>query len=64
MPQGIIKKLTDRRFGFIATDTGDVFFHMSVLSGVRFDQLHEGDAVEFDAVPDPRGQRAESVRLA
>ena len=31
MAQGQIKKLTDKGFGFIAGDNGEVFFHQSAL---------------------------------
>jgi hypothetical protein len=43
MPEGIIKKLTDKGFGFI--DIGgrkDLFFHSSSLQGVSFNELQEG----------------------
>ena len=39
MAEGTIKKLTDKGFGFIDLGGGDdLFFHMSNLEGVRFDQ--------------------------
>lgn len=63
MPEGKIKRLTDRGFGFI--DTGgndDMFFHMSSLSGVTFEQLREGQAVSYDVGQGPKGPRAENVR--
>jgi cold shock protein len=63
MPQGRIKKLTDKGFGFIQTDTGDdLFFHMSSLQGVRYEDLQEGQSVEYQAGTGPKGPRAESVR--
>lgn len=63
MPQGRIKKLTDKGFGFIETDTGDdLFFHMSALQGVRYEELQEGQSVEYEAGSGPKGARAESVR--
>ena len=67
MAQGTIKKLTDKGFGFI-TETGgngkDVFFHMSALQGVDFDDLTEGQSVEFEIGSGPKGPRAENVRPA
>lgn len=47
---GIIKKLTDKGFGFIATNglKDDVFFHSNALVGILFDDLHEGDGISFD----------------
>ena len=63
MPQGTIKKLTDKGFGFIDTGNGDLFFHMSALEGVTFEQLQEGQQVEFVEGRGPKGPRAESVRV-
>ncbi len=67
---GEIKRLEQERgFGFIRP-TGaseDVFFHSSALQGVVFDQLREGQAVEFEKQPDdrdPRKTRAINVRVA
>ena len=62
MAEGTIKKLTDKGFGFIATDEGDVFFHMSALEGVQFDELNEGQSVTFEIGQGPKGPRAENVR--
>lgn len=61
---GTIKKLTDKGFGFI-TQSGsdnDLFFHMSALDGVEFDDLQEGQSVEFEVGSGPKGPRAENVR--
>ena len=63
MPEGTIKKVTDKGFGFISTsDGGDIFFHMSNLDGVRFDELREGQRVNYTVGQGPKGQRAENVR--
>ena len=46
MAEGTIKRLTDKGFGFISTPGGtDMFFHMSNLDGVRFEELREGQKV-------------------
>jgi CspA family cold shock protein len=63
MAQGTIKKLTDKGFGFIASDDGELFFHNSALDGVSFDDLREGQAVEFTEGTGPKGPRAENVRV-
>ena len=65
MPLGQIKTLTDRGFGFIASNDGaDVFFHMSTLeSGSQFDMLREGQPVEYEADSGDRGPRATMVRI-
>jgi len=49
MPDGTIKTITDRDFGFIQPDKGrdDVFFHRSALVDVSIEQLHQGDHVTF-----------------
>jgi CspA family cold shock protein len=62
---GTIKRLvSDKGFGFIRDEQGvEYFFHRSMVHGAaRFDQLREGDAVEFTAGrPNDKGHRAESV---
>ena len=65
MAEGTIKRVTDKGFGFIDTGTGgDMFFHMSNLDGVRFEELREGQRVTFTVGQGPKGPRAENVRLA
>ena len=65
MAEGTIKRLTDRGFGFIATESGkDIFFHMSNVEGVRFEDLREGQKVSFEAGEGPKGPRAENVKPA
>lgn len=63
MSQGTIKKLTDKGFGFIAGDNGELFFHNSALDGVTFEELREGQTVEFTEGRGPKGPRAENVRV-
>jgi CspA family cold shock protein len=69
MAEGSIKTIrADRGFGFIAPDgdNRDVFFHSSAVEGRVFDQLREGQRVEFDMGEDPRNpgrSRAENVRV-
>ena len=68
MAQGTIKTIRDDKgFGFIKPDGGsqDIFFHSSAVEGGTFDQLREGDRVEFTEGSDPRNpsrSRAEHVR--
>jgi CspA family cold shock protein len=70
MPSGEIKRLErERGFGFIrpAGASDDVFFHSSAVQGTVFDQLNEGQTVEFEKQPDerdPRRSRAVNVRLS
>ncbi len=63
MPQGQIKKLTDKGFGFIAGESGEIFFHQSSLQDVRFEELREGQTVEYEEGQGPKGPRAENVRV-
>jgi CspA family cold shock protein len=63
MPQGTIKKLTDRGFGFIKGERGEIFFHQSALEGTTFEALREGQQVEYEEGRGPKGPRAENVRL-
>ena len=64
MPQGKIKRLVaDRGFGFIETDgNDDLFFHLSSLvDDLNFEELAEGDVVEYEVGETPKGKRAENV---
>jgi CspA family cold shock protein len=65
MAEGTIKRLTERGYGFIDTGTGkDIFFHMSNVEEVRFEDLREGQKVSFTEGEGPKGPRAENVRPA
>jgi CspA family cold shock protein len=49
MPQGTIKRLVrDRGFGFISGGRDDVFFHSTVVQECRFEELNEGQVVDFE----------------
>ncbi len=63
MQQGTIKRLTDRGFGFIAREgeEKDLFFHSNELVGVEFNDLKEGDKVEFEVADSPKGPNATKV---
>jgi CspA family cold shock protein len=63
MPQGTIKKLTQKGFGFIEGEKGDMFFHSSSVEGTTFEELSEGQQVEYEEGQGPKGPRAENVRL-
>ena len=64
MAEGTIKRLTDKGFGFIDTGTDkDLFFHLSSLEGVHFDELQEGQRVSYTEGQGPKGPRAENVTL-
>ncbi len=61
---GVIKKKTDKGFGFISVEgqEKDLFFHSKSLVGVTFDSLNEGDAVTFEMEDSPKGPNAVNVK--
>jgi CspA family cold shock protein len=64
MAEGIIKRMTDKGFGFIQTGSGaDLFFHKSSVEGARFEDLREGQRVSFNEGQGPKGPRAENVKV-
>ena len=64
MPQGKIKKLiADKGFGFVEGEREDMFFHHSAVEGGTFDQLKEGQLVQYEVGRGPKGPRAEQVRV-
>ncbi len=65
MPQGTIKKLvSDKGFGFIKGDSDEFFFHRSAVEDGSFEDLREGQTVEFVEGNGPKGPCAENVRPA
>ena len=64
---GTIRKiLREKGFGFIEPEDGskDVFFSRgSMNAGTDFDQLREGDQVQFQSRPGEKGPRASGVKL-
>lgn len=64
MSQGVIKKLvSDKGFGFIEGEQGELFFHHSAVQGASFETLREGQSVEYTEGRGPKGPRAESVSV-
>ncbi len=63
MPQGTIKKLiANKGFGFIEGENGEFFFHSSAVESPSFEELREGQSVEYEEGRGPKGPRAENVR--
>ncbi len=64
---GTIKKIVrDKGFGFIVPDDGsdDVFFHRSRLAPkVVFEDLREGEEVEFQVTRGDKGPQAANLKL-
>lgn len=64
MDTGVIKKLLNG-FGFISREgSDDLFFHSADLVGVSFDDLQEGDKVQFKVGSGPKGPKADEVSKA
>jgi CspA family cold shock protein len=64
---GTIKKIVkDKGFGFIIPDDGsdEVFFHRSRLAPkVVFEDLREGDEVEFQVTKGEKGPQANNLKV-
>ncbi len=64
MSQGVVKKIvSDRGFGFISGEREDIFFHHSSVADNGFDNLQEGQAVEYE-VEEGGGGRGKGPRAA
>ena len=64
MSHATIKKIiSDKGFGFIATEEGgnDLFFHRSACTD-SFEELREGDTVEYTPAQGQKGPCAENVK--
>ncbi len=63
MTKGKITALKDKGFGFIKAEEmdKDIFFHMNELQNVDFDDLNEGDEVEFEIEEGQKGLSAVNV---
>jgi CspA family cold shock protein len=64
METGTIARLNNG-YGFITREGGekDLFFHANGLSGVMFDNLREGDKVQFEVGEGPKGPNAVNVSV-
>lgn len=64
---GTIKKIVrDKGFGFVVPDDGseDVFFHRSRLAPkVVFEDLREGEEVEFQVTKGEKGPQANNLKV-
>ena len=61
--KGTIKRIiSDKGYGFITVEgeEKDLFFHRTTVSG-EFDDLREGDEIEFDIEETDRGTQATNV---
>lgn len=65
MPEGTVKWFNNQKgYGFITPAGGgkDVFVHHSAIQGDGFKTLQEGETVEFEVVPGPKGDQAANVQ--
>jgi CspA family cold shock protein len=65
MATGTVKWFNaEKGYGFIAREDGpDVFVHFSAIQSTGFRTLDEGQAVEFEIVPGPKGDQASDVKV-
>lgn len=66
MQTGIIKKLMTQGFGFIQPEGSekDLFFHATEVADGGFNDLKEGDKVNFEMGEGPKGPNAIKVSRA
>jgi CspA family cold shock protein len=63
--KGTVSWFNDNKgYGFIESESGPrlVFVHFSAIQGEGFKSLREGETVEFDVVPGPKGPEARNVK--
>ena len=63
MQTGTIARIMDKGYGFISVEGNekDLFFHSNELQNVAFDNLREGDNVEFEVAESDKGPNAVKV---
>ncbi|WP_426108310.1 cold-shock protein [Pseudomonas sp. TWR1-1-4] len=65
MATGTVKWFNaEKGFGFITQDGGgDIFVHLSAITGDGFRTLEENQKVEFEVTQGAKGAQAENVRV-
>lgn len=63
MQKGKVARIMDKGYGFISSEESekDLFFHMNELQNAEFDDLKEGDEVEFEISEGQKGPQATKV---
>ncbi|SFS31716.1 Cold shock protein, CspA family [Succinivibrio dextrinosolvens] len=65
MEFGIVKSfVADKGYGFIQTEQETVFFHLNDVLNEDKDKIKIGQAVKFDVIPTPKGNKATAVSIA
>jgi CspA family cold shock protein len=61
--EGVVKFFNSAKgWGFITSQTGeDLFVHYSAIQSGGFKSLEEGQSVQFDVQPSPKGPQAANV---
>jgi CspA family cold shock protein len=64
MTKGKIARVMDKGYGFISYEESDkdLFFHSNELQDTAFDDLKEGDEVEFEIADGQKGPNAVNVK--
>jgi cold shock protein len=64
MPVGVVKWFDCKKgFGFVVNEAGqDVFVHYTVIEGLGFRRLRDGEQVYYELVQGPKGLAASVVR--
>ena len=65
MAQGVVKWFNSSKgYGFIKADDGqEVFVHHTSIQMSGFRNLAEGQRVEFEIIPGPKGPKADKVMI-
>lgn len=67
MNTGTIARLFgEKGYGFIKRDDGqkDIFFHAKELKGVTFEELRDGDKLQFEVGSNEKGDHATNISRA
>lgn len=60
----LVRKLQEKGFGFIKNEQGNEYFlhYSECVRPTRFDDLVEGDTIEFEPKDSPKGLRASKAQ--
>ena len=60
----IVKLFRDKGFGFIKIEgeNKELFFHANDIENHEFDNLKEGEALEFEVIEGRKGPQASNIR--
>jgi CspA family cold shock protein len=62
--EGTVKWYNAKKgYGFIDSQGKDIFVHQSAISSSGFKSLKEGQKVQFEIVPGPKGSQAAEVKV-